>query len=262
VENSSASVISQSSPVVFPANGFRVLPTIAFILGALVVFLTVILIGGVAYTVSHGLDVSGTTRAMSAMPGVIIQSIAEVFVIAYVIVLLPSLAKTSLAGIGFRKISGMQLQAILIAIVLMFVIVTPLASALESLLHFKTPEEAIAVFTKTSGWRRAAFAFFGVVLAPAFEEAVFRLVLFNAMRRWWGFWPAAIFSSILFGLAHAQPPFTSAMLLSISLPLAVGGIVLCWIYAKTNNAWSSMITHGGFNALSLVLLVLFPQLAK
>jgi membrane protease YdiL (CAAX protease family) len=101
-----------------------------------------------------------------------------------------------------------------------------------------------------------------VVLAPAFEESVFRLVLFNAMRQWWGFWPGAIVSSILFGLAHAQPPFTSAMFLSISLPLAVGGIVLCWVYAKTNNAWSSMITHGGFNALSLILLVVFPQLAK
>jgi membrane protease YdiL (CAAX protease family) len=262
VESSSVSAISQNSPVVFPTNGFRWWATIAFLAGAIVVFLVVAAVGGVAYTVTHGLDLYGATRALSAMPGVIIQSIAEVIVIAYIVLLLPGLARTSLAGIGFRRISPAQQRAILIAIVLMFVVVTPLASAMESLLHFKTPEEAIAVFTKTSGWRRVVFAFFGIVLAPAFEESVFRLVLFNAMRQWWGFWPAAIFSSILFGLAHAQPPFTTAMLLSISFPLMVGGIILCWVYAKTNNAWSSMITHGGFNALSLILLILFPQLAK
>lgn len=262
MENSSASATLQNSPATFPPKAFRWYATIPFLAGALFVFFVVIAVGGVAYTISHGLDFSGAAKALSALPGVIIQSIAEVFVIAYIWLLLPSLAKTSLAGIGFRRISGAQLNAILVAIVLMFVIVTPLASAMESILHFKTPEEAISVFTKTTGWRRAAFAFFGVVLAPVFEESVFRLFLFNAMRQWWGFWPAAVVSSILFGLAHAQPPFTGAMLLSISFPLAVGGIVLCWVYARTNNAWSSMITHGGFNALSLILLILFPQLAK
>jgi membrane protease YdiL (CAAX protease family) len=255
-------VISQNSPVIFPANAFRPLATVAFILVALIVFFAVAAIGGVAYTVSHGLDVAGTARAMGAMPGVVIQSIADIFIVGYIVLFLPLLARTSLAGIGFRRISGAQLNAIVVAAILMFVIVTPLASALESLLHFKTPEEAISVFTKTAGWRRAIFAFFGVVVAPAFEESVFRLVLFNAMRHWWGFWPGAIVSSILFGLAHAQPPFTPPMFLSIAFPLAAGGIVLCWVYAKTNNAWSSMITHGAFNALSLILLVLFPQLAK
>ncbi|HET9097662.1 MAG TPA: hypothetical protein VFN37_13460, partial [Candidatus Baltobacteraceae bacterium] len=127
---------------------------------------------------SHQLTVAETARAMSSMPGVIIQSIAEALVIGYIVLLLPSIAHRTLAGIGFRKLSAAQAWAIVAGAVLMFVVVTPLATVLQNLLHFKTPESAIAVFTQTAGWRRAAFIFFGVVLAPAFEEAVFRLVLF------------------------------------------------------------------------------------
>lgn len=262
MENSSTSQISQDSPIVFPSDGFRWFSTIAFVAGAVVVFFLLILIGALAWSVTHHLDVYGTARALAGMPGVTIQSIAELVVVGYIVLLLPAVAKTPLAAIGFRRVSGAQLATIALAAVLMFVIVTPLASVLQTLLHFKTPEEAIALFTKTAGWRKVAFAFFGIVVAPAFEEALFRLVLFNVMRRWWGFWPGAIVSSIFFGLAHSQQPFTPAMFASIALPLAVGGLVLCWVYAKTNNAWSSFITHGSFNAFSLILLALFPQLAK
>jgi membrane protease YdiL (CAAX protease family) len=133
---------------------------------------------------------------------------------------------------------------------------------LQTLLHFKQQEEAIAVFTRATGWQRFAFVLFGVVFAPAFEEAVFRLVLFNAMRKWWGLVAGAIASSILFGLAHSQPPFTPSMLACIALPLALGGIVLCYVYARTNNAWASFLTHGIFNGFTFALLMLFPQLAK
>lgn len=262
MENSSLSTTLQDSPIVFPPNGFRWFATLPFIVGALVLFFLAVIAGGVWYTLANHLDLASARAALSGMPAVNIQSVAEVFVIAYIVLLLPGLAHTSLANIGFRRISAQQLGTIVLAAILMFVIVTPLATLIQNALHFKTPEQAIAMFSRTSGWQRVLFVFFGAVLAPAFEEAVFRLVLFNAMRKWWGFWPGAIVSSILFGLAHAQPPFTLAMWASITLPLAVGGLILCGVYAKTNNAWASPITHGLFNGFSLVLLALFPQLAK
>ena len=262
MENSSVSTTLQDSPIVFPPNAFRWYGTIGFLLGGAILFFIVMFALMTGWMAEHHFDIAATRQAMTSMPGVIIQSIAEVVVIGYIVLLLPSLAKTSLAGIGFRKISAAQVSIIVIGAVLMFALVTPLATILETLLHFKQPESAIAVFAQTSGWRRAVFIFFGVVLAPAFEESVFRLVLFNAMRQWWGFWPGAIVSSILFGLAHAQQPITPAMFLSITFPLAVGGLILCWVYAKTNNAWASFFTHGGFNLFTLLLLLLFPQLAK
>lgn len=262
MENSSASTTLHGSPIDFPPKAFRWYASVPFILGAAILFLLVVLVGMAAWMATHQLDAVAAARAMTSMPGVVIQSVAEVFVIAYIVVLLPPVAQTSLAGLGFRKITGAQISIVVAGAVLMFVVVTPLATILQSLLHFKQPESAIAVFAHTSGWKRAVFIFFGVVLAPAFEESVFRLVLFNAMRHWWGLWPGAIVSSVLFGLAHLQPPYTPAMFASITFPLMVGGLILCWVYAKTNNAWASFLTHGGFNAFTLALLLLFPQLAK
>jgi membrane protease YdiL (CAAX protease family) len=262
VENSSRSQILQDSPIVFPSNAFRWPATVSFLISIGVVFFVLVIIIGIGYGLSQHLSTLETARSLAGIPGVVIQSVAEIIVVAYILALLPTIARTSFSGLGFRGISFEHIAAALIGAVAMFAIVTPLASVLETALHFKTPEEAIAVFTKTIGWQRAAFAFFGIVLAPLFEEAVFRWTLFNAMRRWWGFWPGAIVSSLLFGLAHSQPPFTPAMLACISFPLAVGGVILCFVYAKTNNAWASFLTHGSFNALSLILLILFPQLAK
>ncbi|HET6895873.1 MAG TPA: type II CAAX endopeptidase family protein [Candidatus Baltobacteraceae bacterium] len=262
MENSSPSQTLQDSPIVFPPDSFRWGRTVAFILGAAVMFLILVLVIGVAWGISQHLDMYGTAHALTGMAGVIIQSLAEVIVIAYIVALLPLVARMPLHALGLRRLTAEHIGIIVIGAIAMFVVVTPLASALQTLLHFKTPEEAIAVFSKTSGWQRVVFAFFGIVLAPLFEESIFRWTLFNAMRRWWGLWPGAIVSSILFGLAHSQPPFTPAMLVCITFPLAVGGVILCLVYNKTNNAWASFLTHGLFNGFSLALLALFPQLAK
>jgi membrane protease YdiL (CAAX protease family) len=39
-------------------------------------------------------------------------------------------------------------------------------------------------------------------------------------------------------------------------------MILCAVYARTRNAWMSMITHGVFNAVSVVALYFAPQLTK
>jgi membrane protease YdiL (CAAX protease family) len=262
VENSLRSQTLQDSPVVFPPNAFWWFSTIVFLIGIAFVFFVAMAIGMAYYGISHGLDLMQTARAMTGMAGVTIQTIAEIVIIAYILLLLPSIAKVPLQGLGFRPLSSAQMGVILLGAVAMFVVVTPFASLLQTLLHFKQQEEAIAVFTHATGWQRFAFVLFGVVFAPAFEEAVFRLVLFNAMRKWWGLVAGAIVSSILFGLAHSQPPITPAMFACIAFPLALGGLVLCYVYARTNNAWASFLTHGIFNGFTFALLMLFPQLAK
>lgn len=262
MENSSRSQTLQDSPIVFPPNAFWWPWTILLLLAVVVVLFVTMIAIVIAWAVWQHLDAQATIRAMNGLPATFIQGIAEVLTVAFIVLLLPWLAKTPFSGIGFRKISWAQLRVIFVGAVAMFLIVTPLTSVLQSLLHFKTPEAAVAIFAHATGWQKAVFALFGVLLAPAFEEALFRLTLFNALRHWWGLWPGAIISSLLFGVAHAQPPFTPVMFASIAIPLAAGGLVLCLVYAKTNNAWASYITHGAFNGFTLILLVLFPQLAK
>jgi len=86
-----------------------------------------------------------------------------------------------------------------------------------------------------------------VTLAPFVEELIFRGFIFNALWRRLSFAPAAIISGVVFGVAHGQ--------LAGVAPLAAGGIVLATVYARTGSLWSSMISHGTFNGITLVLLL-------
>ncbi len=262
MENSSPSPTSAASPTAFPPNAFSPGPTILTFVGALLILVVVVIIGLVAWIVVHGFDVPLLNRSLTGLFGIGLQSIAEIVVILYLLVVLPSISHTSLRDLGFRAPSTSDAVKIAGAIIAMFVLVTALGSLLTTALHFKTQELAVQVFLHMHGLDKALFAFFAVIVGPVTEELFFRIFLFNAMRKWWGFWPAALVSSILFGLAHGQQPFTAAMVISLSLPLAIGGVILCLIYVRTGSAWSNIITHASFNALSLLLISIAPQFAK
>lgn len=62
------------------------------------------------------------------------------------------------------------------------------------------------------------------VLAPVFEEFLFRGILFGALRQRWGFWPAAVLSSVIFAIL--QPP-------SLFVIALVQGIILATSYDRS-----------------------------
>ncbi|MBV9149448.1 MAG: CPBP family intramembrane metalloprotease, partial [Candidatus Eremiobacteraeota bacterium] len=64
---------------------------------------------------------------------------------------------------------------------------------------------------------------------------------------------SAVVSGALFAVAH-QDPF-------LMIPLAAGGIILCYVYVRTGNAWMSMITHACFNGFTLAVLFIAPKSA-
>jgi len=262
VENSSPSPTSAASPTVFPPNAFNPGLTFLTFTGALLILCIVVIIGLVGWIAVHGFDIALLNRSLVGFFGIGLQSVAEIVVVLYLLVVLPSIAHTSLRDLGFRAPSASDAFKIAGAVISMFVLVTALGSLLTTALHFKTQELAVQVFLHMHGLDKALFALFAVVIGPVTEELFFRIFLFNAMRKWWGFWPAAVVSSILFGLAHGQQPFTAVMVVSLSFPLAIGGVILCLIYVRTGSAWSNIITHASFNALSLLLISIAPQFAK
>ena len=88
-----------------------------------------------------------------------------------------------------------------------------------------------------------------VVLAPVFEELVFRKVLVDRVLPF-GEWPAILFSGITFGLFHGNlTQFFYAALL---------GMVLAYVYIRTGNILYTIGIHACINFLGGVLPLLVP----
>jgi hypothetical protein len=175
----------------------------------------------------------------------------EGVLIAIVLLALPRLSKFSLRELGFRRPTWSTLGGGLLGALGMVVIANGLASLIETLAHVNHQQDVVEIFRNLHDPTAVAFfAFFAVFFAPFAEETLFRVFFFNLGLRYGGFWSGAILSGILFGMAHGD--------LYAALPLALGGMILCYVYYRTQNAWASMISHSLFNALSIAALLFAP----
>ena len=88
------------------------------------------------------------------------------------------------------------------------------------------------------------FVLVAVVMAPLFEEIVFRGFLFRGFANSWGWVWGALASAAIFGAAHLQ--------LDVFLPLAALGFVLAWAYKPTGSLWTCITMHALFNLIAVV----------
>lgn len=98
---------------------------------------------------------------------------------------------------------------------------------------------------------------FAVVLAPAYEELLFRRVLFG--RLWAAGWPwlGAVLSSVAFALAHELPGANGNGSLATLLLWAIYitmGMAFAWLYRRTGTLWAPIGAHMLNNALALSML--------
>jgi membrane protease YdiL (CAAX protease family) len=90
-----------------------------------------------------------------------------------------------------------------------------------------------------------------VVMAPIIEEIAFRGVLFQALRRRVGMWPAAVVSGVVFAAVHVEvtQPLYSFGLLAL-------GVGLAWSLHRFGSVLVPIIGHAVFNAISVGLTLL------
>ncbi|MGA0899282.1 MAG: CPBP family intramembrane glutamic endopeptidase [Luteolibacter sp.] len=86
------------------------------------------------------------------------------------------------------------------------------------------------------------------LIAPVCEEVVFRGYLHPILKKYGGVWVGALFSSLLFSVAHGN--------LAVALPLFLLGAILVWLYELTGSIWAPIAVHFCFNATTV-----FAQLA-
>ncbi len=103
-------------------------------------------------------------------------------------------------------------------------------------------------------------AVFVVLLAPAYEELLFRRVLFG--RLWQAGRPllGMLLSSAAFALVHEVPGTSGNGPLEIlQLWLIYGGMgaAFAWLYQRTGTLWAPVAAHALNNAIALTALFLF-----
>ncbi len=87
-----------------------------------------------------------------------------------------------------------------------------------------------------------ATLFIVAVWAPLAEEIVFRAMIFRTLRKGFAFWPAAVLSGIAFGVYH--------MNLIQGVYASLLGILLAYIYEKTNSLLGVYLFHLSFNLMN------------
>jgi membrane protease YdiL (CAAX protease family) len=87
-----------------------------------------------------------------------------------------------------------------------------------------------------------------VVLAPIFEELFFRGLFYPALRRTLGPTSAVILNGVIFGIIHFQPLFMVSLILV--------GIVLAYLYEKTDSLVAPIMAHALYNAVVTLVSLL------
>ena len=87
-----------------------------------------------------------------------------------------------------------------------------------------------------------------VVLAPIFEEIIFRGMVFSTMRAKFGFTVSMIGSALVFALMHGYGPIAF-------LSVFWSGLLWAWIYERTGSVIPGICAHATNNGLVVSLLV-------
>lgn len=107
--------------------------------------------------------------------------------------------------------------------------------------------ELVEVMTKAKGFHTVLPLFLTVaVLAPCFEELLFRGCLIPALRRRLPRWPALLLGALAFGAMHLQP---------LGLPmLSLLGLTMGLAFMRTGSIWTSILVHGCWNGAQFLLM--------
>ncbi|MFN9644130.1 MAG: lysostaphin resistance A-like protein [Cyanobacteriota bacterium] len=107
------------------------------------------------------------------------------------------------------------------------------------------------VLATSDGWALLAFALTAVVLAPLFEETLFRGVLLPVVARHLGAPWAVLISALVFAIAHLS--------LAELVPLSVLGVGLGVVRWQTGRLGASVCLHALWNGLTFLNLLLLAS---
>lgn len=188
-------------------------------------------------------------------------STALVYMIAVVMTTLPLLVRqTSESGI-FSKLglrTRPHVKMIGWAMVLWAAYFAVAVVVSTALYHWSIPglnlEQAQDVgFTHLMYWYEYAAAFIAlVVLAPVFEEIMFRGYLFGRLRARHTFWVSAVVTSLVFAVVHMQ--------LNVGIDVFILSMFMCYARERFGSVYPAILMHMLKNGVAYVILFVLPLL--
>lgn len=93
-----------------------------------------------------------------------------------------------------------------------------------------------------------------IILVPLAEEVLFRGFLFSSLRAKYQFWPSAVITGILFGIAHLQFGSGAPLLWAAAIDTFILSCFLCWLRERTGSLWPAVFLHAVKNSLAFLIL--------
>lgn len=146
---------------------------------------------------------------------------------------MPTFVDIGLAALGYIA------TFVIAGIVIVFLDNLNLINASES--------QSIGFSHLTNGTERVIAYLSIAVIAPIFEEVVFRGWLYGKLRKELKFIPAAIIVSTLFGILHGQ--------LNVGINVGILSMVMCFEREITGTIHAGIITHMIQNSIAFALLI-------
>lgn len=110
-----------------------------------------------------------------------------------------------------------------------------------------TPQPVAALFAQTESVPMVLLiAGFAVVVAPVFEETLFRGFIYPVLKTKWGLWPALLIVSLVFAAIHFHIPSL--------IPLFLLGIALGLAYESSGTLLAPIVLHAVFNGTNILML--------
>jgi membrane protease YdiL (CAAX protease family) len=256
VQNNSTWAPSVPSPIAWPREAWNPWFTALAFAGGLVVFVVAQTADVVVAAKLHALDPNHLTNLPVAQT-LILQFVSWGAIAAYFLLVLPYGLHVPLSTLGFRAPTAHELNFAVVGALAMCVIVNGTGTLTTALSHRHDTEAALALLHQLhTPLERIGFVVFACGVAPFCEELVFRAFVFSALSRYFPFGVALVVSGALFGVLHVTDSWPGE-LLTVGLPLALGGVLLAYVYAKTRCFWANVITHALFNAVGVVGVMVF-----
>lgn len=82
-----------------------------------------------------------------------------------------------------------------------------------------------------------------VILPPLGEETLVRGYLYSGLRKFWRFWPALLFTSLLFGAAHLEFGSGGPLVWAAAVDTFLLSVVLCYLREHTGALYAGMLVH-------------------